>query len=99
MRRNSALWFVAGLFACGGLRADGFELLICGAGIAGAWTTQLTLANRNAGETTVGITDRLIQPCQPGSTCASFVTLPAHGSAVLSYRLPGSTTRSVPHTC
>ncbi|HEY2798928.1 MAG TPA: hypothetical protein VGK26_13645 [Thermoanaerobaculia bacterium] len=68
---------------------EGGPLVVYGAGIAGAWTTELTLANAAAEESSIAITDRLIAPCVPGASCASLVTLPPRGTAVATYPLPG----------
>ncbi|HEX4438798.1 MAG TPA: hypothetical protein VH854_01930 [Thermoanaerobaculia bacterium] len=70
------------------LTANGFDSVVYGTGVAGSWTTELTFANVNPEETSFGISSRLFQVCLPGATCAAFVTLPAHGSAVVNYPLP-----------
>jgi hypothetical protein len=67
----------------------GNHLVVYGAGVAGAWTTELTLTNVSAEESSVGIGDRVVVPCVPGDTCAAFVTLPPHGTAVATYPLSG----------
>jgi hypothetical protein len=68
---------------------SGDRLVVYGAGVAGAWTTELTLTNASAEESSVGISDRIVVPCVPGDPCGSFVTLPPHGTAVVTYPLSG----------
>jgi hypothetical protein len=68
-------------------RAEGYDLAVYGAGVAGSWTTELTLANLNSEETSFGIGNRFVQPCDPGATCFQFVTVPAKGSTVVTYPL------------
>ena len=69
-------------------QGSGDRLVVYGAGVAGAWTTELTLTNFSAEESSVGIGDRIVVPCVPGDACASFVTLPPRGTAVATYPLP-----------
>jgi hypothetical protein len=64
-------------------------LVVYGAGGAGLWTTEFTLANMTAEESSVGIGDRPIQICPPINQCYVFATLPPNGTTVVEYPVDG----------
>jgi hypothetical protein len=80
-------WVSILLLGAATARTEGYDLVVYGAGVAGSWTTELTLSNLNPGETSFGITSRFVQPCRPGDTCFQFVTVPGYGSTVVTYPL------------